>query len=43
MEILFHNSNGYPSSKNNRHKVKEYRTAMEKKDITVILETGINK
>ena len=43
MEIIFHNSNGFPSSKNNRHKVEKYKEALEEKDIAVILETGINK
>ena len=36
------NANGFPSNKANRHKTKELNRMLEKNDILVALETGIN-
>ena len=42
-KIWCQNVNGFPSSKNNRHKLKVMNKIAEKVDIAVLLETGINK
>ena len=43
MKIMFHNSNGFPSNKNNRHKIKEYNRLLEDKQMAIIIETGMNE
>ena len=37
------NSNGFPSNKNNVHKIKRMKELLEDQDAAVILETGVNK
>ena len=41
-KILAINSNGFPSNKANRHKLKQLNTLMKNNDILMALETGIN-
>ena len=41
--IVGHNASGFPSSKDNIHKLKGFKQLLEGKDGAVILETGINK
>ena len=37
------NTNGYPSNRANRHKMKDLNIIMKDKDIGVFIETGINE
>ena len=43
MSMICLNSNGFPSNKNNIHKIKRMKEILEEQDALVILETGINK
>ena len=43
IRIVGYNINGFPSSKDNTHKLKGIKELLEDKDGAIILETGINK
>ncbi len=43
MKLLFWNCNGYPSNKNNRHKLKALNQIIKDIDIGVFIETGCNE
>ena len=40
--MLFHNINGYPNKKQNRHKLKLINKQLNDNDIAAYLETGCN-
>ena len=40
--ILALNSNGFPSNKANRHKLKQLNSLMKNNDVMIAIETGIN-
>jgi len=43
IRIIGHNTSGFPSTKDNTHKLKNIETLFKDIDGAVILETGVNK
>ena len=43
IQILCHNTSGFPNDKNNIHKLRKVKQLLDKKDAAIILETGTNK
>ena len=43
IQIMGHNIRGFPSSKDNLHKLKKVQNLLQKKDGAIVLETGVNE